>query len=109
MKLRDLARSIGDKIMPHTKQAASCPSVTGWPEDDVSKWVASHRKETKDIICRSSQGKNVAFCGTTRSDTASAEAKSTANKSGDVKPVEGRKTRVDTKKVTRAKTARKAV
>jgi hypothetical protein len=58
MNLRDFAKHIGDKMMPHKKQGANCPSIMGWPEDDLSKWVASHRKETKGIICCSSQGKN---------------------------------------------------
>ena len=69
MRQRDFERSIGDKMMPHMEQGASCPSVMGWPEDNVSKWVASHRDETKNIICRSSEGRNVGFCGTTRSRT----------------------------------------
>src|SRR5271157_4470451 len=98
MKLRDFARNIGDKLMPHAKQEAkSCPSVMGWPEDDVSKWVASHRDETKNVICRSTEGRNVGFCGTTRSRT---RTKPIETKGAEMSHVVGRKTKVGVKTTT---------
>lgn len=111
MNLRDFAKNIGDKMMPHRKQGASCPSVTGWPEDNVSKWVASHRDETKNIICRSSEGKNVGFCETTRSRTRTRpiETKPVETKGAEIGRVGGRKTKVGAKATTRAKPARKSV
>jgi hypothetical protein len=64
MRQRDFERSVGDKLMPHMEQGANCPYVAGWPEDDMAKWVSSHRGEVKDLICHSSEGKDVGFCGT---------------------------------------------
>ena len=112
MKLRDFARNIGDRLMPHAKQEAmSCPSVMGWPEDDVSKWVVSHRDETKKVICRSSEGKNVGFCGTTRSRTRTKRAETGAieAKAAETSNIGGRQTRGGAKAITRGKSIRKSV
>jgi hypothetical protein len=112
MKLRDFARNIGDKFMPHAKQEAmGCPSITGWPEDDVSKWVASHRDETKNVICRSSEGKNVGFCGTTRSRTRTKRAETGAieTRRAETSKVGSRQTRGGVKATTRGKSIRKPV
>jgi|GEM_PF-1936349 len=106
MRQRDFERSIGDKLMPHMEKGASCPSVMGWPEDNVSKWVASHRDETKNIICRSSEGRNVGFCETTRSRT---RTKPIETKGAEMGRVGGRKTQVGAKATTRAKPVRKSV
>ena len=106
MRQRDFERSIGDKLMPQMKQGASCPSVMGWPEDNVSKWVASHRDETKNIICRSSEGTNVDFCETTRSRT---RTKPIETKGMEMSHAGGRKTKVGVKTTTRAKSTRKSV
>ena len=108
MNLRDFAKNIGNKVMPHIKRGANCPSIMGWPEDNLSKWVASHRKETKGIICRSSQGKNTGFCGTARSHASVTRTKSTTSKSGEV-TMGGGNARVGTKKSSRAKATRKVV
>ncbi len=104
MKLRDFEKSIGSEMIPHIRQEASCPSVMGWPEDDVSKWVSSHREETKDLICRSSQGENTGFCGRTRSNASSTPTKSKSRKNGEVNVVVGSKTQTETKKKTTRKT-----
>ncbi len=106
MRQRDFERSIGDKVMPHIEQGASCPSVMGWPEDNVSKWVASHRDDTKNIICRSSEGRNVGFCGTTRSRTRTKPVKIEV---AETSHAGGRKTKVGAKATTRAKSIRKSV
>jgi hypothetical protein len=106
MRQRDFERSIGDKMMPHVEQGARCPSIMGWPEDDVSKWVASHRDETKNVICRSSEGKNVGFCGSNRSRT---QAKPIETKDAEMSHAGGRKTKIGAKAGTRTKTARKSV
>ncbi len=106
MSQRDFERGIGDKMMPQMKQAASCPSVMGWPEDDFSKWVASHRDETKNVICRSSEGRNVGFCGTPQSRI---RTKPIETKGAEMGHVEGRKTKVGVKATTRAKSTRKSV
>jgi hypothetical protein len=108
MNPRDFERNIGNKMIPHKEQGASCPSIMGWPGDDLSKWVASHRNESKGIICRSSQGKNTRFCGTTGSHVSATRAKSTTGKSEEV-PMGGSKARVETKKNSRAKATRKVV
>ena len=111
MRQRDFERSIGDKLMPHMEKGASCPSVMGWPEDDVSKWVASHRDDTKNVICHSSEGKNLGFCGTVRGRTRTkpAEAKPIETKGAEKGPVGGRKTKVGAKATTRGKSVRKSV
>ncbi len=111
MGQRDFERSVGDKIMPHMEQGAGCPSVMGWPEDDVSKWVTSHRDETKNIICRSSEGTNVGFCGTTpnRTRTKPLAAKPIEIELAEMSHVGRREAKVGTKVTTRAKSVRKSV
>jgi hypothetical protein len=98
--------------MHHAKQEAmGCPSVMGWPEDDVSKWVADHRDETKDVICRSPVGKNLGFCGTARSRTRTGKVKAgpIETKGAGTSDPGRRKTEGGAKATTRGKSLRKSV
>jgi hypothetical protein len=40
----------------------ACRIVRGWPEDELSGWVASHRDEVKRALCDSSEHENASFC-----------------------------------------------
>ncbi len=68
MRQRDFERNFPEELMPYTSESeAECASVMGWPEDAMSRWVATHRQETEEIICRSAEGKNAGFCETSSS------------------------------------------
>ena len=62
MTERDIERFAPASMLPHMDESADHPSVRNWTEDEFSKWVASHRKELKDLVCSSTTYRDATFC-----------------------------------------------
>ena len=63
MSTRDFERNPEIGLMPSVEERSLCASVNGWEEDAFAQWVAGHRDEVKDAMCRTSEFRKTVDCG----------------------------------------------
>lgn len=59
---RDIERTESESIIPHREEKTVCPTIENWPDDEFSRWVASHRDEVRTLVCSSVYYESMAAC-----------------------------------------------
>jgi hypothetical protein len=62
MKTRDIESMIPESMLSIAHEAATCPSVKGWPDNAFAEWVASHRDQVRGLVCSEPKYTDAPFC-----------------------------------------------